>query len=421
MWARQWENFPLLTARYFKDVPEENVQRVVTLVRDHFKLVPDDALTEKLLDKMRILYNGYSSGLSAHYRVECSNDYDKALANPPKNCTNMEDWKAMCAVFDNEEFQTKSDQASRARKSQVLKHSNGPTSFSQSMHSRGKMKAMKEQVERGELDMSLEDIYHANIPSSSSGKKRRRGKDSSVCYYSKTEEQLAEMHEKLDAANSERSRQAMEIKQLKKQSKNEGTKVMQLLNQVFVSLGREPLPEDALDEEEEGVYEDVDREYADEELVNEEGGDGNIYHANIPSSSSGKKRRRGKDSSVCYYSKTEEQLAEMHEKLDAANSERSRQAMEIKQLKKQSKNEGTKVMQLLNQVFVSLGREPLPEDALDEEEEGVYEDVDREYADEELVNEEGGDGNMEDNGCTWRRINFLIDQLVDVSVSLLLT
>ncbi|KAI3897103.1 hypothetical protein MKW98_015799 [Papaver atlanticum] len=137
MWLRQRENFPLLIARFFKDVPEENVQRVVTLVRDHFKLVPDDALTEKLLrDKMRILYNGYRSGLSAHYGLECGKDYGKALANPPKNCTNMEDRKAMCDVFKEEEFQSKSDQASRARFSQVLKHSNGPTSFAQSMHSR---------------------------------------------------------------------------------------------------------------------------------------------------------------------------------------------------------------------------------------------------------------------------------------------
>ncbi|KAI3869840.1 hypothetical protein MKW98_031021 [Papaver atlanticum] len=190
---------------------------------------------------------------------------------------------------------------------EVLKHSNGPTIFAQSMHSRalngeptdpitifdvtqkfkkstdpayetikGKMKAMKEQVERGELNMSLEDIYHANIHSSSSGRKRRRDKDSCVCYYSKTEEQLDEMHAKLDAANSERAKQAMEIERLKKQSKNKGTEVMQLLNQVFVSLGRDPLPEDALDEEEEGVYEDVDREYDDEELVNEVGGHGNM-------------------------------------------------------------------------------------------------------------------------------------------------
>lgn len=49
-------------------------------------------------------------------------------------------------------------------------------------------------------------------------------------------------------------------------------------------------------------------------------------------------------------------------------------------------------MQFLNEVYVSLGREPLSEDALDEEEEGVYEDGDREDADEELVN-----GNMEDD------------------------
>ncbi|KAI3942046.1 hypothetical protein MKW92_001762, partial [Papaver armeniacum] len=101
---------------------------------DHFKLEPDDDLTEKLLrKKMRIAYNGYRSGLSAHYRLECGNDYDKALANPPKNCTNTEDWTAMCNEFKMEEFlnETKSDQASTARKSQVLKHSNGPTSFAQ--------------------------------------------------------------------------------------------------------------------------------------------------------------------------------------------------------------------------------------------------------------------------------------------------
>ncbi|KAI3857426.1 hypothetical protein MKX03_024444, partial [Papaver bracteatum] len=131
----------------------------------------------------------------------------------------MEDWKAMYDVFKEEEFQFKSDQASRARNSQVLKHSNDPTNFSQSMHSRalngeptdsitmfgvadkkstdptceaikalngeptdsitmfgvadkkstdptceaikGKMKAMKEQRGRGELGMSLEDINHA--------------------------------------------------------------------------------------------------------------------------------------------------------------------------------------------------------------------------------------------------------------------
>ncbi|KAI3891307.1 hypothetical protein MKW92_024128 [Papaver armeniacum] len=36
---------------------------------------------------MMILYNGYRSRLSAHYRLECGKDYDKALANPPKERT----------------------------------------------------------------------------------------------------------------------------------------------------------------------------------------------------------------------------------------------------------------------------------------------------------------------------------------------
>ncbi|KAI3873344.1 hypothetical protein MKX03_003213 [Papaver bracteatum] len=105
MWVRQRENFPL-TARLFKDVPEENVKRLVQLVRDHFKLEPDDDLTEQLLRrKMRVTYNGYRSSLSKHYRLECDKDYDKALANPPKNCTNMEDWTSMCNLFKMEEFQ----------------------------------------------------------------------------------------------------------------------------------------------------------------------------------------------------------------------------------------------------------------------------------------------------------------------------
>ncbi|KAI3969151.1 hypothetical protein MKW92_029519, partial [Papaver armeniacum] len=52
--------------------------------------------------KMRIAYNGYRYGLSAHYRLACGNGYDKALANPPNNCTNMEDWIAMRNVFKME-------------------------------------------------------------------------------------------------------------------------------------------------------------------------------------------------------------------------------------------------------------------------------------------------------------------------------
>ncbi|KAI3898252.1 hypothetical protein MKX03_025819, partial [Papaver bracteatum] len=105
MWVRLHENFHL-TTRLFKDVPEENFKRVVHLVRDHFKLEPNDDLTEQLLrKKMRITYNGHKYGLRTHYRLECGKDYDKALANPPKNCTNMEDWTSMSNVFKMEEFQ----------------------------------------------------------------------------------------------------------------------------------------------------------------------------------------------------------------------------------------------------------------------------------------------------------------------------
>ncbi|KAI3941175.1 hypothetical protein MKW98_027221, partial [Papaver atlanticum] len=93
------ENSPLLTACYFKDVPEENVKRVVTLVMDHIKLVPDDALTEKLQWRTRP-----RTALTWRTRKLC----------------------APCSIWRN----------FRAKKSQVLKHSNGPTIFSQSMHSR---------------------------------------------------------------------------------------------------------------------------------------------------------------------------------------------------------------------------------------------------------------------------------------------
>lgn len=114
-----------------------------------------------------------------------------------------------------------------------------------------KMKAMKDQVDSGELEMSLEEIYQMSISSTTtSSRKRRRGSDSTD-YFSKTEEQMAAIQTKLDEANSARENQAKEIRRLKNKWENRENNMKLFLNQFLESVGRDPLPPNVFDCEEE--------------------------------------------------------------------------------------------------------------------------------------------------------------------------
>ncbi|MCL7037836.1 hypothetical protein MKW94_019697, partial [Papaver nudicaule] len=136
MWVSQRENIPL-NIKLFKEAPTEYVDRVVQLARDNYTFKDDnDFTTEVLRHRIRLRYNGFRSTLSKHFRFNCGNDYDRALLNPPEEITNQEDWEFLCKHFSSDEFQKRSAQARKARSAQVLPHSNGPKSFSQTLHDR---------------------------------------------------------------------------------------------------------------------------------------------------------------------------------------------------------------------------------------------------------------------------------------------
>ncbi|MCL7034431.1 hypothetical protein MKW94_009303 [Papaver nudicaule] len=266
MWVSQRENIPL-NIKLFKEAPN----------RDNYTFKDDnDFTTEVLRHRIRLRYNGFRFTLSKHFRFNCGNDYDRALLNPPEDITNQEDWEFLCKHFSSDEFQESSQCTSPP-------HSNGPKSFSQTLHDRvlngepidpvtmfevthefkkckdttkcdeikEKMKAMKDQVDSGELEMSLEEIYQMSISSTTtSSRKRRRGSDSTD-YFSKTEEQMAAIQTKLDEANSARENQAKEIRRLKNKWENRENNMKLFLNQFLEGVGRDPLPPNAFDCEEE--------------------------------------------------------------------------------------------------------------------------------------------------------------------------
>ncbi|MCL7031553.1 hypothetical protein MKW94_020033 [Papaver nudicaule] len=136
MWVRQRENIPL-TVELFKDVDSEYVDRVVQLARDRYTFKPDNEFTTDVIkERIRDRYKGFRTELSNHYQKTCNSDYDRALATPHKKITNREDWKFLCDHFRSDEFQKRSAQGRKARSQQVLPHSNGPISFSQTLHER---------------------------------------------------------------------------------------------------------------------------------------------------------------------------------------------------------------------------------------------------------------------------------------------
>lgn len=136
---------------------------------------------------------------------------------------------------------------------------------------------MKEQVERGELEMSLEEVYQMNLPSTStSSRKRRRGSDS-MDYFSKTEEQLAAIQKNLDEANSARENQEKEIKRLKQKLEKERSNMKLFLNEFLESVGRDPLAANAFDSEDEEETEKEDGSLLRAEDMHREDGDDDVH------------------------------------------------------------------------------------------------------------------------------------------------
>ncbi|MCL7026254.1 hypothetical protein MKW94_015376 [Papaver nudicaule] len=255
---------------------------------DHYELIPDDEATETILRQyMNSAYVTYRASLSNYFRETCKRDLQFALANPPENCENIEDWKEICEYFNTPAARARSDKAIAAREKQVLNHTNGSQSFTRKLfdmkekgqavdpvtmfketHKKKKAELqpiceqwmkdlddLVEQKERGEIDCSLEEIYHQVVDTTKLGRKRRQKKAALPANYSKNDEKLTAVQEQLDAANK---RIATLVK---------------LVNVAFKNLGQAPLPEDSEPEFEQPQLEDPSdgfSEEEDEEMMNGE-------------------------------------------------------------------------------------------------------------------------------------------------------
>ncbi|KAI3837814.1 hypothetical protein MKW98_004872 [Papaver atlanticum] len=245
VWSRQRENFPL-SIRLFRDMPQGNIERVSQKARDHYTLEPDDEFAEKALRKHM---NIQPIRITAH-------------------------------------LNSRSQRASDARKRQALNHTNGTESFARKIFERRvkglaidpltmfnethkdenqklppicaewkkEMNDLLEKKQRGEIDCSLEEIYNRVVDSSRLGRKRRRKQAALPTYYSRTDEQLSAVKEQLDAANRK-------IERMKKS----GSNFIKLMNVALKNLGQAPLPENALDPNEDNETEDERHQVEDED------------------------------------------------------------------------------------------------------------------------------------------------------------
>ncbi|KAI3873208.1 hypothetical protein MKX03_034298 [Papaver bracteatum] len=262
MWVRQSDNFPL-TVRLFRNIPEENIERVSKLVRDYYILVPDDENAEEAIrTQMRLAYVRYRSELAAHYRSFDS--HGEALRHPSPRIRNVDDWAIMCDFF-NTDFKVLSSN-----------HTNGTESFARKAYDRARknlpidslsmfmvthkarklgklcedwqeeMNQLSEQVRRGEVNYTPEEIYSMVVdPRRIRAKRARRSKVATrFSLYEKNEAQMAALQEQLDSEKKKVSKQDKEISKLQSRERN----LREYLNEVFKTNGWDPVPDDIEDE-----------------------------------------------------------------------------------------------------------------------------------------------------------------------------
>ncbi|KAI3911325.1 hypothetical protein MKW98_010212 [Papaver atlanticum] len=247
MWVRHSDNFPL-KVHLFRNMPEEKIARVSKLVRDYYILVPDDENAEEAIrTKMRLAYVRYRSELAAHYRSFDS--HEEALRHPSPRIRNVDDWAIMCDFFNTDlKFKDASDKARAARKAQALNHTNGTESFARKAYDRVSLKFMfmvthkarklgklckdwqaemnqlSEQVRRGEVNYTPEEIYAMVVDPRRIGAKRARKSEVATRFslYEKNEAQMVALQEQLDSEKKKVVKQDKEIPKLQRRERTLG-------------------------------------------------------------------------------------------------------------------------------------------------------------------------------------------------------
>ncbi|KAI3875657.1 hypothetical protein MKX03_035027 [Papaver bracteatum] len=267
MWVHQSDNFPL-TVRLLRNMPEEKIARVSKLVRDYYILVPDDETVEdEIRTQMRMAYIRYRSELAEHYRSFDS--HEEALRHPSPRIRNVDDWAIICDFFNTDlKFKAASEKSRVARKAQALNHTNGTESFARKAYDRARknlpidplnmfmvthksrklgklcedwqaeMNQLSEQVHRGEVNYTPEEIYSMVVdPHRIRAKRARKSKVSTrFSLYEKNEEQMAALQEQLDSEKKKRN-------------------LSEYLNEVFKTNGWDPVPDIEDESSDEGEHE----------------------------------------------------------------------------------------------------------------------------------------------------------------------
>ncbi|KAI3857681.1 hypothetical protein MKW98_028945 [Papaver atlanticum] len=267
MWVRHSDNFPL-KVHLFRNMPEEKIARVSKLVRDYYILVPDNENVEEAIrTQMRLAYVRYRSELAAHYRSFDS--HEEALRHQSPRIRNVDDWAITCDFFNTDlKFKAASEKARATRKAQVLNHTNGTESFARKAYYRARKnlpidplsmfmvthKARKlgklcedcEQVRRGEVNYTPEEIYAMVVDPCRIGAKRARKSKVATRFslYEKNEAQVAAFQEQLDSEKKKVAKQDKEISKLQRRERN----LREYLNEVLKTLGCDPVPDDIEDE-----------------------------------------------------------------------------------------------------------------------------------------------------------------------------
>ncbi|KAI3857109.1 hypothetical protein MKW98_010523 [Papaver atlanticum] len=233
-WVRQRDNCPV-TYDKFDDMPEQKIARVIQNFRDHFILDPDDDVAVKAIkDVMRNAYKAYMHKLHLAYQKDGGDGFAESDGH-------LEALAHMCAHFTTDEFKKNSERgrlAAAAKQLNGINHSNGNKSFTSIEYELvyimpssivlKKMKAMKEDEDRGETNDTPEEIFNKVRNAGCSGKRRRKAHPTNYSLYQKKEEEMAELKVRMASLEQENKR-------LKKETGPKATK--KWLNEYLVKVG----------------------------------------------------------------------------------------------------------------------------------------------------------------------------------------
>lgn len=132
------------------------------------------------------------------------------------------------------------------------------------------MNQISEQVRRGEVNYTPEEIYAMVVDPRRIGAKRTRKSKvvARFSLYEKNEAQMVALQEQLDSEKKKVAKQDKEISKLQKRERN----LREYLNDVLQTLGCQPVPDDSEDESQDEGEHEVDDRFTWDDVQEDENG-----------------------------------------------------------------------------------------------------------------------------------------------------